>query len=162
MPTPTTPKPTISRRKADRHEALFLRLAALARQTDAVAARRPQVPVPEDVRQLAEAALYESRGFRQHRRKGGILPAAPHYGGLSAQLGLALAEMTGFEARHTRWDGALKAQMWLVEGEPLPVRRLMPRLAAPLPPPAEDARRAAYMLDLRNKLAKRIEQYRNR
>ena len=164
MPRP--PKDTITRRQADRHEALYLRLSALARQAEAVAARRPGDAVPEALRGLAETALYDSLGFRRHAGKAGLVPAAPHYGALSAQLGEALATLVGFEARHTSWDDGLKAQMWRLDIGAMPVRRHQPRLVASLlASPATDPEYLAYkarMADLRDKLAERIDQYNRR
>ena len=128
---PTIPHQTLlTRRKADAHEALFLRLAALTKQVEAMAARRPLAPVPEQLVTLAEGALYEARQFGQRRQRRELPVAAPHCGGLAAQLGTALAGLVAFEARHSRWDSGLKAQLWVIKGErvPVPVRRLRPKL----------------------------------
>jgi hypothetical protein len=164
MPRPR--KHTVTRRQADRHEALYLRLVALVRQAEAVAARRPGDAVPEALRGLAESALYDSLGFRRHARRAGLVPAAPLYGALSAQLGEALASLVGFEARHTSWDDGLNAQMWRLDTGAIPVRRHQPRLAASLAgTPATDPAYLAYqarMADLRDQLALRIDQFKRR
>lgn len=158
--SPSSPSPnSISRRMAERHEAVYLRLETIARQVDAIAAKKPEGAVPEAMRGMAEAVLFESHGFRQHKRKGGLVAAAPHYGALAVQLGAALATMVAYEARHTRYHHINQLTLWLVEGEALPVRRLQPRPARGKPAP-EPPRRD--MADLRNKLAIRIEQYKRR
>ena len=128
---PKIPRQTLlTRRKADAHEALFLRLSALTRQVEAMAARRPTAPVPEGLASLAEGALYEARQFAERRQRRDLPVAAPHCGALAAQLGTALAGLVAFEARNSRWDGVLQAQLWQLKGEkvPVPVRRLRPKL----------------------------------
>ena len=140
----------------------MLRLMPLARQADTIAAKNPRAEVPEAVRVLAEGLIYESHGFRQHRRGGGLPVAGHHYGPLAAQLAQALAGLVAFEIRHTHWDGAAGALMWLVEGGALPVRRLAPRLAGPMPVPGAEAMETARVDRLRELLRKRIEQYNNR
>ena len=153
-------KSRISRRMAERHGALFLRLEPLARQAEAMAAKHKLKAVPEDMRLKAEAALYESHAFCLQRRRC-LTPAAPHFGALSTQLGAVLAEMVAFETSHSQWDKARKARMWLVEGgAALPVRRLLPKNG--IPTADEDAQRAAYMGDLRIRLAERIDQFNRR
>lgn len=57
MPTP------ITRATAEVHEALFVRLAALLRQVEAVAARRPGAAVPPQTRAIAEALLFDTIPF---------------------------------------------------------------------------------------------------
>ena len=136
---PKIPRQTLlTRRKADAHEALFLRLQALTRQVEAMAARRPTAPVPEDLASLAEGALYEVRQFAQRRHRRDLPVAAAHFGALAAQLGTALAGLVAYEARHSRWDGVLQAQVWSLKGEsgPVPLRRLRPKLDTA----AQDAR----------------------
>lgn len=150
---------------ADRHETVFLRLAAIAQRVDAMAVKHPAGAVPEVVRVLAETALFESHGFVQHRRKGGLVGAAPHLGALSVQLGAALAIMVGFEGRHTSWDPAQQRLFWLVEGATLPVRRLLPgpsggAKAGNAKPGATLSR--PDMADLRHKLAQRLDQLKRR
>ncbi|MGV8854954.1 MAG: hypothetical protein ACOH2L_09895 [Devosia sp.] len=128
---PKIPRQTLlTRRKADAHEALFLRLAALTKQVEAMAARRPAAPVPEGLAVLAEGALYEARQFAERRHRRDLPVAAPHCGALAAQLATVLAGLVAFEARRSRWDGVLQAQIWQLKGEPRPVplRRLRPKL----------------------------------
>lgn len=161
-----SPSPTISRHQADRHEALFPRLASLTKELQVRAARRPLAPVPEPMRLEAEGLLYQSGPFRLGRSRSGLACVAPHCGALAAQLGTALAELVGFEARHTRWDAELRGPVWLVEGAVLPVRRLQPkgRRAAPLDTKAAQAKAAdkARMLELRERLILRIDQFKRR
>ncbi|MCR6656549.1 hypothetical protein [Devosia ginsengisoli] len=155
--------PRVTHALAARHEALWLRLSALQAQITAVATRRPEAPVSRHTSGVAEALLRDARPFLAHDDP---LPmAAPDHGGLATQLGQALAELDGWEAANSVWRSDLKAYVWLVKDKvPLPVRRLRPRLETPQASHA-DPKYAAYqakMLDLRQKLAKRIEQYRNR
>lgn len=134
---------TITVKRAEAHEALHLKLETMARLAAGVGARQPLAPVPDEVRIRAESLLYDCRPFAlgggtaRRGRRGGVEPAAPTYGGLSAQLGEALAALDAFEDRHTHWDPALKCVVWRVNGAPLPVQRLNPTPAAPPPAPAD-------------------------
>lgn len=141
----------ISPRQAARHEALYLRLAPLASQVQAAAAKNPARAVHETIRQLAEGLLFDCRAFAGQR--GRDLPvAAPAYGPLAAQLGAGLAELIGFEARHTRWDVEWQAQLWLTTArDPLPVKRLAPKIAVKL----EDGE-TAEVAEVRRLLTERI------
>lgn len=152
--------PTATRMLAARHEALWLKLTALQAQIATVANRRPQTPVSAHTISVAEALLREALPFIP---KGDPLPmAAPDHGGLLTQLGQALAAMDYWEASRSRWDDQAKAYLWQVKGDAsLPVRRLRPKLVQPAGAEADPAR-AAKMLDLRAKLAKRMEQFNNR
>ena len=150
---PQSPKPTISRRLAAQHEGVYLRLVALTRQAEAQGQRRPELGVPEPVRVLAEAALFDARVFHQPRPSARLLPAAaPHYGALAAQLAAALAELVAFEARHSGWDDSLKAFLWRVAGPPLPIGRLRPKLDS-----KTYATNRQESRDLRDKLARQIQ-----
>ncbi|UXN74274.1 hypothetical protein N8D56_03265 [Devosia sp. A8/3-2] len=162
MPRSKTP-PRVTHATAARHEALWLRLTALHAQIAAVAARRPQAPVSAGTISVAEALLRDAQVFLG---LGDSLPmAAPDHGGLLTQLGRALAGLDAREAGNAEWRGELNAFVWKVVGDPaLPVQRLRPKLSAATAPHA-DPDYAAYkarMLDLRAKLAKRIEQFHNR
>lgn len=155
--------PRVTHALAARHEALWLRLTALHAQIAAVAARRPQAPVSAQTISVAEALLRDAQVFLG---LGDVLPmAAPDHGGLLTQLGQALAGLDAWEAANAEWRGAVNAFVWKVAGDtPLPVQRLRPKLSAATAPHA-DPDYAAYkakMLDPRGKLAKRIEQFRNR
>lgn len=152
--------PTATRMLAARHEALWLKLTALHTQIATVATKRPQTPVSAHTITVAEDLLREALPFLV---KGDHLPmAAPDHGGLLTQLGQALAEMDHWEASHSRWDDLQKAYLWQVRGPlPLPVRRLRPKLVGSANVETDPAR-ATKMLDLRVKLAKRIEQFNNR
>lgn len=150
---PQSPNPSISRRLAAQHEAVYLRLVALTRQVEALAARRPELGVPEPVRVLAEAVLFDSRVFHQPRPSARCLPAAaPHYGALAAQLASAVAALVAFEARHSGWDDRLKAFLWRVEGKSLPIQRLRPQLDS-----KSYASEQKQSHDLRDKLARQIQ-----
>ena len=149
---------TITVRRAEAHEALTLKLSSLARLAAGIAGRNPLAPVPREVRARAEGLLFDGRPFgvgnavRSHRP---FEPAAPTYGGLSAQLSEALARLEAFEARHTLWDARLKCVCWRVHGAPLPVQRLHPE---PLPQPDKPRRTNTELDALRRKIAERIEQ----
>ena len=127
MPRPSSPA-GVTRRKADAHEALMLRLAPLLRQVESTASRYPRAAVPDTVRSLAEAVLFDARMFRSPVQREKMPAAAPHYAALAMQLGAALAELVTFENIHTQWDKALGAFVWLVPGATLPVRRLRPQV----------------------------------
>lgn len=162
MPRSKIP-PRVTHALAARHEALFLRLTALHAQIAAVAARRPQAPVSAQTTSVAEALLRDAQVFLG---QSAALPmAAPDHGGLLTQLGQALAGLEAWEAANAEWRGALNAFVWKVAGDPpLPVQRLRPKLSAATAPHA-DPQYAAYkakMADLRDRLAQRIDQFRNR
>lgn len=152
--------PAVTHALAARHEALWLRLTALHGQIAPIAARRPLGLVSPHSLTIAEGLLREALPFLG---TGERLPvAAADHGGLVTQLGQALAQLEHWESRNARWRPDLNAYVWLVAGdEILPVRRLRPKLVMPI---AErvDPKREAYIADLRIKLAKRIEQFRNR
>ena len=133
------------------HEALYLRLASLARQAEASAARRPEGAVGDTTRRLAEAVLFDTRRFIGPR---GALPvAAPDLAGLATQLGQALAALETFEAQHAAWDDTLKCFTWSVRGHAkLPVARLRPKAAV-----GQTPQQAARMAELRQKLARRMD-----
>lgn len=118
---------------AARHEALYLRLATILRQTEAAANKRADAPVGDITRRLAEDLLFEARRF-----VGGpnAIPAsAPDLVGLATQLGQALAALDAYEARHSVWDPGLAAFVWSVNGPvALPIARLRPKANAPSHP----------------------------
>ena len=154
MPTKTRKHPPITHPLAERHEALWLKLSALHKQIAAVATRKPEIPISEQTRIVAEALLADGWVFGKGSDK---LPvAAPDYGGLLTQLGQALAEMEDYELRHTAWHDDRKCFMWAVAGAPVPVRRLRQMV--------HDAKvgNTAATRELRRKLAIRIEQFKRR
>jgi hypothetical protein len=155
--------PKVTHALAARHEALWLRLVALHRQVAAVAGRRPQAPVGRHTANVAEGLLRDALPFLA---RGDVLPmAAPDHGGLATQLGEALAELDAWEAANSAWRADLNALVWTVPGaRPLPVQRLRPRLSAAATPHADPdyAQYLAKVADLRQKVARRIEQFRNR
>ena len=140
--------PHISPRDAEAHEALVTRVLRLLKQAEAVAVRRPQEPVSPAVARLAADLLYDVGAFIPG--SAGLPHAAPDYVGLAAQLGQALAGLEAFEARHTVWDGRLKAFAWqLAAGRVQPVARLR----QPVAPLSAEARQTH---DLRRRLARRL------
>jgi hypothetical protein len=154
--------PRVTHALATRHELLWLQLSALHAQVTAVAIRRPAAPVSVHTGNVAEALLREAIPFLA---QGQHLPmAAPDHGGLATQLSQALAGLDAWEAANMVWRSDLGAYVWRVKDKvPLPVGRLRPRLQTQDAPEAEPdyAAYKANVADLRNKLAKRIEQYRN-
>lgn len=141
---------TVTHALAERHEALWLSLAALQKDVAALAAKKPHSLVSEPVRIVAEGLLSDCAPFVRHKKE--KLPmAAPDLAGLAVQLGQALAGLDAFESRHTRWDARWNCRVWSVAGDPLPVRRLRPAVAPP-PPPATFKGES-----MRDKLAKLID-----
>jgi hypothetical protein len=141
---------TLTLSLADRHEALVLKLTALAGEVRAVAARRPELGVPAEAVAVAEALLHDAGPFV---RGLGPLPAvAPSYGGLAVELSQVLAGLEAFELRHTRWDNVQQCIVWqLGRGVTAPLRRVRPRLIAPV---AET--RSAEADRIRRKIAQRL------
>lgn len=143
----------ITARTAARHEAVYLRLQALLKQTQAIAVRRPEALLPEATRILAEGLLFDARPFLPgpKRRRDWPLVAADQ-AGLAVQLGQLQAGLDAFEIRHTGWNAKLACLLWSVsDARDLPVRRLRPKLAVV-------AADNAHMRLLRDKLARRIDE----
>ena len=115
--------------QAERHEALWLNLAALHKDTTALGAKKPNAPVSDALRIAAEGLLSDCAPFT--RRRGERLPvAAPDLAGLAAQLGQALAALESWESRHTTWDERFNCRIWHLDGGYLPIMRLKPPAAA--------------------------------
>lgn len=140
----------VTAQTAAQHEALYLRLVALARQVEAVAKKRPEGAVSQTMRTLAEALFFDAQRFIGRRR---ALPfVAPDLAGLASQLGQALAGLEAFEAQHSFWDNAAKCFVWaLPEETVLPVRRLKPKA---LTRPEQET---AELKRIREKLPKMIK-----
>nr|WP_314256224.1 hypothetical protein [uncultured Devosia sp.] len=141
------------RETAERHEALWLKLAALHKDMLALGARKPAAPVSEPVRIEAEGLLSDSVPFSATRRN--RLPVAAHdLAGLAVQLGQAIAVLEAWQSQHTEISPLHQCLMWDLGGSSrIPVMRLKPPAAA-IPRPLD-------MVDIRAKLVKRIDQ-RNR
>lgn len=165
MPKPIPAK--LSRRQVLRQEAVFAKLVSLSGQVKAAARQRQGKNVPDDLRRAAEAVLFEVEFFRPQKRKP-FPRAAADRSGLAAQLAEALAALIAFEARHTGWDARFDEPVWLVEGAAMRVRRLLPRPGSRAAAKAEararaaKAERAARMAELRHKLVRRMEQFKDR
>lgn len=165
---------TITAAAADRHEALHLKLSALAAHVQAMAVRRGDTPLPPETRRLAGDLLSAVHPFAVHPfadqpagsqqasrpqapgRRIRLPVVASGYAGLAAQLGEALAGLDAWEARHSFWSPTHKCFLWRVEGRPtpLPIRRLRPEALAIVEPAAE----AAEVSDMRHKLLERIDE----
>ena len=152
MPKPDTP-PRATHALAERHEALWLRLTALHKDTLALGAKKPDAPTSEPVRIVVEGLLHDCLPFLRPR-KGRFPVASADLAGLAVQLGQALAGLDAWESLNTTWDERFKCRVWEVDGDYLPVKRLKPPAAA-LKYKGED------MDKLREKLARRLDQ-RNR
>jgi hypothetical protein len=128
-PHPTLREGTTTRAQAERHEALWLSLAALHKDTTALGAKKPDAPVSDAMRISAEGLLSDCAAFTRKRNE--RLPvAAPDLAGLAAQLGQALAALELWEARHTTWDTRFNCRIWTLHKGYLPIMRLHPPAAA--------------------------------
>lgn len=149
---------TITLARAERHEALWLRLSALHKDICAIAAKKPEVLVGESARIVAEGLIRDCRPFVSRPIE--PLPvAALSFAGLAVQLGQFLARLEDFENRHAYWDSRRQGRMWRTGGEPVPVMRLRQELAAGEPKTykGEDTRTALVKL-MDAKYARMFEQ----
>jgi hypothetical protein len=129
VPNPPLSEGTTTKQQAERHEALWLSLAALHEDTVALGAKKPNAPVSDALRIAAEGLLSDCAVFT--RRRGERLPvAAPDLAGLATQLGQALAALEGWESRHTTWDTRFNCRIWNLHRGYLPIMRLKPPAAA--------------------------------
>jgi hypothetical protein len=120
---------TTTRAQAERHEALWLSLAALHKDTVALGAKKPNAPVSDAMRISAEGLLSDCAAFT--RQRGERLPvAAPDLAGLAAQLGQALAALESWDSCHTSWDTRFSCRIWNLHRGYLPIMRLKPPAAA--------------------------------
>jgi hypothetical protein len=121
---------TLSPARAARHEALYIELARFTAQITGLAERRPDAPVPEAARAIAEDLLFNAQAFFATGRRTRALPEpASDLGGLVTQLGRALSQLDAWETANSAWNTDLKCFAWLLR-EPLPVRRLRRENAA--------------------------------
>ncbi|SMQ85617.1 hypothetical protein SAMN06295905_2904 [Devosia lucknowensis] len=128
-PHPRLSEGTTTKSQAERHEALWLSLAALQKDTIALGAKKPNAPVSEALRISAEGLLSDCAAFTRKRNE--RLPvAAPDLAGLAAQLGQALAALEGWEARHTTWATRFNCRIWTLHSGYRPIMRLHPPAAA--------------------------------
>lgn len=128
-PTPPLSEGTTTKAQAERHEALWLNLSALHKDTVALGAKKPTAPVSDALRVSAEGLLADCAEFTRQRKE--RLPvAAPDLAGLAAQLGQALAALEGWESCHTSWDSRFNCRIWSLHRGYLPIMRLKPPAAA--------------------------------
>ncbi|KQX38293.1 hypothetical protein ASD04_11845 [Devosia sp. Root436] len=129
---PNSPPPRegyTTKPQAERHEALWLSLAALHKDTIALGAKKPTAPVSDALRISAEGLLSDCAEFI--RQRGERLPvAAPDLAGLAVQLGRALAALESWESHHTTWDERFNCRIWHLHAGYLPIMRLKPPAAA--------------------------------
>ena len=125
-------EPNISAARAERHEALVLKLEALLHELRPLALRQPAAAVPEDLRALAEGLLYDAIAFAPRKERKLFPVAAPELGALALQLSQVLASLEAYEVRHTLWSREHGAYVWrLSRGDLTPVARLRPQLLQP-------------------------------
>ena len=113
--------PSLTRQKAEAHEALYPALEKLAAQVEAIASRKPAAAVPAATGAIAADLLFEAQRFLGLRR--GLPEVAADLGGLATQLGRALAGLDAFETAHSAWHPEQKCFVWLLR-DPMPVKRL--------------------------------------
>lgn len=142
-------EPTLTAARAERHEALVLKLEALLHELRPLALRQPAAAVPEDLRVLAEGLLHDAIAFAPRREREPFPVAAPDLGALALQLGQVLAGLEAFEVRHTFWSREHNAYVWrLPRGETAAVARLRPQLLKPTAPTPADERRRAELITM--------------
>ncbi|MBD8066257.1 hypothetical protein IC608_12330 [Devosia sp. PTR5] len=146
MPIPLS---TTTYARAERHEALWLRMTALHKAVTGLAGRRPEGKISEAVRVVAEGLLSDCTPFRVSGER--LAVAAPDWAGLAVQLGQALAELDAFENRHAGWEPRLKCRAWRMKSGPVPVRRLRPEVTG-----EDHSYTPAEASELRRKLEARI------
>lgn len=128
-PEPPPREGTTTKPQAERHEALWLSLTALHKDTVALGIKQPTAPVTEALRIRSEGLLSNCAAFT--RRRGERLPvAASDLMGLATQLGQALAALESWESRHTSWDERFNCRIWNLHTGYLPIMRLKPPAAA--------------------------------
>ena len=164
MPTHTTSPPfdthpdpdepvlspgSTTKSQAERHEALWLNLAALHKDVVALGAKKPDAPVSEALRISAEGLLSDCAAFTRKRGER-LAVAAPDLSGLAAQLGQALAALESWESRHTTWDERFNCRIWSLHTGYLPIMRLRP-------PAAALSFKRNDPADMRNKLGRLID-----
>jgi len=135
---------------AERHEALWLSLAALHKDIVALGAKKPNASTTDAARIVAEGLLSDCAPFIRQRRE--RLPvAALDLAGLAVQLGQALAALEDWESRHTSWDQRFNCRIWTLQSGYRPILRLRP------PAAALKAARSPYD-EIRPKLLLRLQQ----
>ena len=143
------PLPQITHPLAERHEALWLRVHTLHKDICTLAAKKPEAPVGNTERAVAEGLISDCRPFLS-KRKDTLPVAAQNFAGLAVQLGQVLAQLEDFENRHAYWHGKQACRCWRVGGDPLPIGRLRQNVAI-VPLTTHNGE------DMRAKLAQRME-----
>lgn len=129
------PTPTLTPEAVAAHERLYPRLAALMKQVERVASRRPGAPVPEESAKLSRELCREAARLLGRDGRGIGLPkpvagAAPlDHAGLAIHLGQAVAGLEAFEAAHSAVVAGVPSWQ-LGTGESRPVARLWARAAS--------------------------------
>lgn len=134
---------------AEQHEALWLRVTALHKDSVALGAKKPDGAVPDSLRIAAEGLLYDCVPFGPHSRRSRLPVAARDMGGLAVQLGQALAGLDAWESQRSYLDPRFDCRMWRVKAGQLPIMRLKPPAGA-LPVHRD-------ISELRAKVVRRIE-----
>lgn len=138
------------------HERLHPRVASLLKQVERVAGRRPGMGVPEESAKLARELCREAASLLGKDGRGIGLPRTARagtldHGALAVALGQALAGLEAFEGEHSGWSAKAKCTVWVIDGPPMPVRRLLPPGSAANPvethdPEASEMRQKVYKL----------------
>lgn len=126
MPQPTS---TLTRDTILAHERLHPRIAALLKQVERVAARRPTQPVPEESMKLSRELCREAARLLGRDGRGiGVGRGTLDHSGLAVMLGQALAGLEAFEAANSVYSAKHGAVCWMLpEGGMEPVSRLRPK-----------------------------------
>jgi hypothetical protein len=135
---------------AQRHEALWLKLTALLAQGRDIAIKKPEAPVADEARIIAEGLLHDCAMFAPKGRHESLPVAGRQWGALAAQLGQAQAVLDAYEALWTGWDESRNYRVWLTKTRLKPVQRLLPQKQFP-----EQGRHSAT--ELRRLLAERMD-----
>lgn len=147
MPNPLTPA------VIDAHERLYPRLAALLKQVERITAKCPRDLVPEATVQLAGQLCRQAAKLlgKEGRPIVAALGAAKgpkaiplDHAGLVVVLAQAVAGLEAFEAAHSGWSAKGKCTVWVIDGPPRPVLRLLPPGSEAKPVEANDPQGALY------------------
>ncbi len=119
------------------HERLHPRLAALLKQVERVAGKRPGEPVPEETLKLSQTLIREAakllgregRGISAPKGSSAAGKAALDHQNLAVALGQALAGLEAFEGTHTVLAGGVRSWQ-LGDGTRQPVARLLAKTSA--------------------------------
>ncbi len=142
MPTPLTPSLIAS------HERLYPRLAALLKQVERA---RGNLLVPEETARVSRELCREAAKLLGREGRGIAVPPPNKpldHQGLAVMLGQAVAGLGAFEAAHSGWSPKSKCAVWVIDGPPRPVLRLMPPGSEGKPVQSKDPQAGQYRREL--------------